>query len=99
MLTAKSSIPNRPAADLIVFGERWDVAEGTFRPPVSVFFSFFGLIGLGLGLGWDSWRSGAFSPFFFLLRSSYCTASSRFGDLDYRPVPFDLLPYIPHRPF
>ena len=35
VLTAKSKAPGTPLADLLIFGERWDVAEGTFRPPVS----------------------------------------------------------------
>lgn len=36
ILTAKSKVAGTPLADLLVFGERWDVAEGTFRPPVSL---------------------------------------------------------------
>jgi homogentisate 1,2-dioxygenase len=40
VLTAKSKGPGTPLADLIIFGERWDVAEGTFRPPVSACLAF-----------------------------------------------------------
>lgn len=33
ILTAKSKQSGIPLADLLVFGERWDVASNTFRPP------------------------------------------------------------------
>ncbi|KAG5651332.1 hypothetical protein H0H81_009040 [Sphagnurus paluster] len=32
VLTAPSKQPNIPLADLLIFGERWDVAADTFRP-------------------------------------------------------------------
>lgn len=35
ILTAKSKQPEIPLADFLVFSPRWDVASGTFRPPVS----------------------------------------------------------------
>ena len=35
VLTAKSKTPGVALADFAVFKERWDVAGGTFRPPVS----------------------------------------------------------------
>lgn len=35
VLTAKSKTPGVPLADFLIFFPRWDVALGTFRPPVS----------------------------------------------------------------
>ena len=35
VLTAKSKTPGAPLADFLIFSGRWDVANGTFRPPVS----------------------------------------------------------------
>ena len=35
VLTAKSKTPGAPLADFLIFSGRWDVATGTFRPPVS----------------------------------------------------------------
>ena len=37
VLTARSKTPGVALADFAIFKERWDVAEGTFRPPVSFF--------------------------------------------------------------
>jgi len=37
VLTAKSKQSGVPLADLLIFSPRWDVATGTFRPPVSIF--------------------------------------------------------------
>ncbi len=34
VLTAKSKTPGAPLADFLIFSGRWDVADGTFRPPV-----------------------------------------------------------------
>ena len=34
VLTARSKTPGAALADFAVFKERWDVATGTFRPPV-----------------------------------------------------------------
>ena len=34
VLTAKSKQPGVPLADFLIFSPRWDVASGTFRPPV-----------------------------------------------------------------
>ena len=42
VLTAKSKASGVPLADFLIFGGRWDVGEGSFRPPVSEFI-FFGL--------------------------------------------------------
>jgi len=39
VLTAKSKQPGVPLADFLIFSPRWDVASGTFRPPVSVILS------------------------------------------------------------
>lgn len=36
VLTAKSKQPGVPLTDILLFGERWDVASHTFRPPVGV---------------------------------------------------------------
>jgi len=36
VLTAESKKPGIPLADFLIFGERWDVASNTFRPPVSI---------------------------------------------------------------
>lgn len=36
VLTAKSKTPGAPLADFLIFSGRWDVADGTFRPPVRV---------------------------------------------------------------
>jgi len=36
VLTAKSKQPGVPLADFLIFSPRWDVASGTFRPPVSL---------------------------------------------------------------
>ncbi|KAJ3914580.1 homogentisate 1,2-dioxygenase [Lentinula edodes] len=33
VLTAKSKAPGVPLADFLIFSGRWDVGEGTFRPP------------------------------------------------------------------
>ncbi|KAG5333485.1 hypothetical protein C0989_005693 [Termitomyces sp. Mn162] len=33
VLTAPSKTPNAPLADFLIFSPRWDVANGTFRPP------------------------------------------------------------------
>jgi homogentisate 1,2-dioxygenase len=38
VLTAKSKQPGVPLADFLIFSPRWDVASGTFRPPVTAFF-------------------------------------------------------------
>lgn len=35
VLMAKSKMPGRSLTEFCVVGPRWDVAEGTFRPPVS----------------------------------------------------------------
>lgn len=35
VLTAKFRDPESPLCDFLAFGPRWDVAENTFRPPVS----------------------------------------------------------------
>lgn len=35
VLTAKSKQPGVPLADFLIFSPRWDVANQTFRPPVS----------------------------------------------------------------
>jgi len=35
-LTAPSKQTGIPLADFLIFGERWDVASNTFRPPVSI---------------------------------------------------------------
>jgi homogentisate 1,2-dioxygenase len=37
VLIAKSRDPESLLCDFLVFGRRWDVAENTFRPPVSKF--------------------------------------------------------------
>jgi homogentisate 1,2-dioxygenase len=34
ILTARSKTPGVALADFVLFKERWDVATGTFRPPV-----------------------------------------------------------------
>ena len=34
VLTARSKTPGAPLADFLIFSGRWDVASGTFRPPV-----------------------------------------------------------------
>jgi homogentisate 1,2-dioxygenase len=34
VLTAKSKVPHHALTDLLIFSPRWDVASGTFRPPV-----------------------------------------------------------------
>ena len=34
VLTAKSKTLGTPLADFLIFSPRWDVATGTFRPPV-----------------------------------------------------------------
>lgn len=39
VLTAKSKQPGVPLADFLIFSPRWDVASGTFRPPVRSFFN------------------------------------------------------------
>lgn len=36
VLTAKSKTPGAPIADFLIFSGRWDVANGTFRPPVGI---------------------------------------------------------------
>ena len=43
VLTAKSKTPGSPLADFLIFSPRWDVADGTFRPPVSSFDCLFNL--------------------------------------------------------
>ena len=41
VLTAKSKTPGAPLADFLIFSGRWDVATGTFRPPVSPRYEVF----------------------------------------------------------
>ena len=43
VLTAKSKQLGVPLADLLIFSPRWDVASGTFRPPVE-FIHFSSLL-------------------------------------------------------
>lgn len=40
VLTAKSKQRDVPLADFLIFSPRWDVATGTFRPPVRLFEHF-----------------------------------------------------------
>lgn len=64
VLSAKSKAPGTPLADLLIFGERWDVAEGTFRPPYyhrNSATEFMGLIHGNYGGRSDEFQPGGAS--------------------------------------
>ncbi|KAF9448554.1 homogentisate 1,2-dioxygenase [Macrolepiota fuliginosa MF-IS2] len=64
VLTAKSKQPGVPLADFLIFGERWDVADNTFRPPYyhrNSSTEFMGLIYGNYGGRSDSFLPGGAS--------------------------------------
>ncbi|KAG6849286.1 hypothetical protein H0H93_009767 [Arthromyces matolae] len=64
VLTAPSKAPNVPLADLLIFSPRWDVANGTFRPPYyhrNAATEFMGLLYGEYGGRSDSFQPGGAS--------------------------------------
>ncbi|KAI0710241.1 homogentisate 1,2-dioxygenase [Earliella scabrosa] len=70
VLTAKSKTPGAPLADFLIFSGRWDVANGTFRPPYyhrNCASEMMGLIYGGYG-----GRSDEFAPGGFSFENGFC---------------------------
>jgi len=70
VLTAKSKQPGVPLTDFLLFGERWDVASDTFRPPYyhrNSSTEFLGMI-----MGEYGGRSAGFQPGGASFETGFC---------------------------
>ncbi|KAI0326637.1 homogentisate 1,2-dioxygenase [Cubamyces sp. BRFM 1775] len=70
VLTAKSKTPGVPLADFLIFGGRWDVATGTFRPPY--YHRNCATEMMGLIYGDYGGRSDEFAPGGFSYENGFC---------------------------
>ncbi|KAH0585517.1 hypothetical protein H2248_008753 [Termitomyces sp. 'cryptogamus'] len=70
VLTAPSKTPNAPLADFLIFSPRWDVANGTFRPPYyhrNAATEFMGMI-----YGEYGGRSSSIQPGYASYKTGFC---------------------------
>ncbi|CAL1716067.1 unnamed protein product [Somion occarium] len=70
VLTAKSKTPGIPLADFLIFSPRWDVANGTFRPPYFHRNTASELMGLIYGV--YEGRSDSFKPGSISYETGFC---------------------------
>ncbi|KAI0787799.1 homogentisate 1,2-dioxygenase [Fomes fomentarius] len=70
VLTAKSKTPGAPIADFLIFSGRWDVANGTFRPPY--YHRNCASEMMGLIYGDYGGRSDEFAPGGFSFENGFC---------------------------
>ncbi|KAI0630720.1 homogentisate 1,2-dioxygenase [Trametes polyzona] len=70
VLTARSKTPGAPLVDFAIFGERWDVATGTFRPPY--YHRNCATEMMGLIYGTYGGRSDQFVPGAFSYENGFC---------------------------
>ncbi|KAJ3889044.1 homogentisate 1,2-dioxygenase [Lentinula edodes] len=96
VLTAKSKAPGVPLADFLIFSGRWDVGEGTFRPPYyhrNSSTEFMGMI-----YGEYGGRSDGFKPGGASFETGFCPhggnmLQSRRSRVDSCLLPFPAVSY------